>query len=104
MPSFCRTIRGLLLLSALLLCLAPVQADNGGTKVELQVAYDQLYSAVMRKEFRAALGLLAPDYSLAKLDGTPLKRAQLEENWKSIRFSRASFKSPIPEFASPCSL
>jgi hypothetical protein len=38
----------------------------------------------MRKEFRSALELLAPDYSLAKLDGTPLKRAQLEENWKGL--------------------
>jgi enterochelin esterase family protein len=77
-------MRGLILLSALLLSLPPAQADEGGAKAELQAAYDQLYSAVMRKEFRSALGLLAPDYSLAKLDGTPLKRAQLEGSWKGL--------------------
>jgi enterochelin esterase family protein len=51
---------------------------------ELQAAYEKLYSSVVNKQLGTALELLAPDYSMAMLDGTRLTRMQLEKKWKGL--------------------
>jgi enterochelin esterase family protein len=71
--------------------LSSAEAEEATPKAELQVAYDRLYSSVMKRDVRAAASFLMPDYSLRQFDGTALTRAQSEAKLKSMT---EKFKAP----------
>jgi enterochelin esterase family protein len=90
MPTNRRMMTGVVLFLPFVITPSLSTADEAGTKAELQAVYDRLYSLIMKQDIPAALGLLAPDYSLEALDGTRLTRAKMEDKWKS---SAAKVKS-----------